>query len=200
MNSGKADAQPAAAPPPSPGGPLQADYEEFRRLLRKALKNILWPYFRTPVACRPGGGNATAVRERLFCYELYHQLRCACDKADFGYWLGGELDKDKHPIIAGGPDPDLVVHEPGDMDHYLCVLEVKPISGSRPGFKKDVNTLTTFTTNYAYHAGILLVYGDRDSAETVIRSKVGTDLQALRTNRVFVLWIRNAQSEPVELQ
>ena len=86
------------------------------------------------------------------------------------------------------------------MDRNLCVLEVKPISGRRSGFKKDIDTLTAFTSKYRYHAGILLVYGDKPEAEAAIRSKVGTDLQTLRTTRVAVLWMRNAQSEPVDLQ
>ena len=86
------------------------------------------------------------------------------------------------------------------MDRNLCVLEVKPINGSDDGFKKDVATLRTFTTNHRYHAGILLVFGDCERAETVIRSKVGIDITLLRTKGVSVLWMRNARSGLVELE
>jgi hypothetical protein len=174
---------------------MDTDYVTFRRLLGKALNEILWLYFKTPVA----GQEEEIFRERIFCYELYHQLRCAFDAESFGYWIGGELDKDRHPIIRGDLKPDLVVHEPGDMDHNLCVLEVKPITGADAGFKKDVATLTRFVTEFSYHSGILLVFGDGEAAESVIKAKIGADLGVLREKHVCVLWAKNAQCRLAEL-
>ena len=174
---------------------MRRDYLIFRQLLDKAIRKILWLYFETPVAGQKKG----AIRERLFCYELYHQLRCICDTSDFGYWLGGELDKIDHPIIRGKYKPDLVIHEPGDEDRNLCVVEVKPITGNARGFKKDIATLTAFVTQYSYHAGILLVFGDLESGESVIRKKVETDVGLLRQKNIFVIWVKSAQSKVVEL-
>ena len=169
---------------------IENDYRVFRHLLDEAIKQICWVYFKTPVA----GQEEEAFRERVFCYELYHQLRCSFDAESFGYWLGGELDKTRHPIIRGDLKPDLVVHEPGDMEHNLCVLEVKPITGADAGFKKDIATLTRFTTEFSYHAGILLVFGNCEAAESLIKCNIGVDLDWLRENRITVLWVKNAQS------
>ena len=175
---------------------MNAKYQEFRQLLNTSIKQILWLYFATPVA----GQTEEVLRERLFCYELYHQLRCVCDKANFDYWIGGELDKTGHPLIRGDLKPDFVVHEPGDMERNLCVLEVKRVTGDEAGFKKDIATLLTFVTQYSYHAGLLLVFGDTENAELIIKSKIGADLNALRQKNIFVIWARRAQSDVVELQ
>jgi len=113
--------------------------------------------------------------------------------------LGGELDKVDHPIIRGNYKPDLVIHEPGDEDRNLCVVEVKPITGNATGFKKDIATLTAFVTQYSYHAGILLVFGDLDSGESVIRRKINCDVGVLRQKNIFVLWAKTAQGGVIEL-
>lgn len=48
------------------------------------------------------------------------------------YSLCGEVDKAGHPLIRGhGLDhlkPDFLVHDPGDLDENLVVIEVKPIT------------------------------------------------------------------------
>ena len=177
---------------------MKADFSNFRTHLDTALAKILWLYFETPVA--GADVEEEVVRERLFCYELYHQLRCACDEASFPYWIGGELDKMKHPIIRSNVKPDLVIHEPGYMTSNLCVIEVKPVSGDAAGFQKDIRTLTNFVTKEAYHAGILLVYGHCDGAEGKIRQKIQTDVSKLRALNIFVLWIENAQAKLIELK
>jgi len=174
---------------------MDNDFNKFRELLTEALREIIFPYFATPVA----GQDDEIARERLFCYELYHQLRCVCDANEFGYWLGGELDKSGHPIIRGDLKPDLVVHEPGDMDRNLCVIEVKPIDGSKSGFKKDIKSLTTFVKEYSYHACILLVFGNSEDAQSVIRRKINCDPDILREKNIFVFWINHAQGPLVEL-
>lgn len=174
---------------------MEKDFAIFRMLLNEALGRILWLYFQTPVA----GSTDEVFRERLFSYELYHQLRNVCDDAGFPYWLGGELDKGRHPYIRGNLKPDLVVHEPGDMDSNLCVIEIKPVLGRVAGFTKDISTLRQFVLEHRYHAGILLVFGDIQGAEELIRSKIATDLAMLRVMRIFVLWIKSAQAEVIEI-
>ena len=174
---------------------MRQDFSDFRDLLNCAIHKILWLYFRTPIA----GQDEEIFRERLFCYELYHQLRIVFDEKGFGYWLGGELDKSKHPLIRGDFKPDFVVHEPGFMDKNLCVLEVKPVTGAIAGFAKDITTLATFVTKYEYHAGILLVFGDALLDAEAVRKKLGLDFNALRKLNVFVIWAQNAQSGVVEL-
>ena len=71
---------------------------EFAVLEEKVLNASLLitaEYFQLPVA------DADSVyRERVYCYELYHQLRGSC--GNFPFSLGGEVDKIGHPHFRNG--------------------------------------------------------------------------------------------------
>lgn len=47
--------------------------ETFVKILRKATANIPPEYFQLPIA----GREDPIYRERVYCYELYHQMRYA---------------------------------------------------------------------------------------------------------------------------
>lgn len=58
------------------GGPHSTDWmEEFNRILREAAARIEPEWFELPIM----GGNSV-YRERVYCYELYHQMRCLWPK------------------------------------------------------------------------------------------------------------------------
>jgi hypothetical protein len=126
----------------------------------------------------PVAGSVLPVyRERVYCYELYHQLRKFW--GDFeGYSLGGEVDKAHHPILNGldiaNTKPDLLVHRPGDMGGNLIIIEVKPITAQSLGIRKDLRTLTAFRHCGQYHHAIYLVYGNKSRA-------IGSFLEVART-------------------
>src|SRR5262245_38397876 len=101
---------------------IAADLGHLHSLIHAAASNVSREYFQVPVA------DAEAVyRERVYCYELYHQLRCLWDR--FPFSLGGEVDKSGNPHFAEGPyaqaEPDFLVHTPGAMGDNLAVIEVK---------------------------------------------------------------------------
>src|SRR4030043_1988755 len=98
------------------------DFECFMQCLMKAGEKIEPHYFQIPTA----GSDELIYRERVYCYELYHQLRIALGD-DFSYKLDGEVDKAGHLSIRGGKKPDFIVHIPDEMDRNLVVIEVKPI-------------------------------------------------------------------------
>src|SRR2546426_8735920 len=94
------------------GGPMYGHFERFAEMLTAATIRVAGEYFQLPVA------DADAVyRERVYCYELYRQLRCLWGA--FPFRLGGEIDKTGNPHFREGPysraKPDLIVHVPGDM-------------------------------------------------------------------------------------
>lgn len=125
-------------------------------------------YFALPVA----GGENLLYRERVYCYELYHQLRVCMEREPFfRYTLHGEVDKKGHPKIAdkcGEKIPDFLFHVPGEMDN-LAVMEVKPSPAGEGELKDDVEKLLCFMEKAAYHRGILLIYGDgKDEAPASI--------------------------------
>ena len=145
---------------------MEKDLTLLRRLMSEAVAHIVQEYFLLPVADAQGGEPLTQYRERVYAYELYHQLRSRWPA--WQYSLGGEIDKQGHPIIHGpdldGAKPDLLVHVPGEMDHNLVVVEIK---ASRPGhlplhrqaLMRDLRKLVAFRT-LGYAAAFLLVFGE----------------------------------------
>jgi len=131
---------------------------ELTRLLEDATRHVPKEYFQLPVV----GSENTIYRERVYCYELYHRIRCLWPD-DTSSSLCGEVDKSGHPLIRGNnldnTKPDFLVHVPGQMDKNELVMEVKPINVKRGGFKKDLQSLTAYRRLANYGRAILLVYG-----------------------------------------
>lgn len=139
---------------------MQEEFEIFERMLSEAASRVDALYFQLPVAQL-----ADAIyRERVYCYELYHQLRIRWN--GFAFSLGGEVDKSGHPLFRGGPyaqaKPDLLVHEPGNMGRNLACVEVKPCIRPVAEFAEDLKKLTWFCHHAEYYWGIFLVYGADD--------------------------------------
>ncbi len=133
------------------------ELEELREKIAIATSLIAPEYFQLPVA-RAGH----VYRERVYCYELYHQLRNVWGGCPYSF--GGEVDKSGHPYFQDGPyaeaKPDLLVHRPGTMDGNLTVVEVKPASVSDDDGRKDLRKLTWFCKKAGYYRGVFLVYGE----------------------------------------
>lgn len=128
--------------------------EEFLAALSRSTAQIESDFFSVPFA-----GMASAVyRERVYCYELYHQLRCALP-SDFLYRPAGEVDKASHPLIRHSFKPDLLIHQAGTMTGNLVALEVKPGTAGTEKLGKDLDTLLYLVEEGLYSLGILLVYG-----------------------------------------
>ena len=126
---------------------LAEDFNYFMKCLLEAGKRVDAHYFQIEVA----GSDELVYRERVYCYELYHQLRNILGD-EFPYKLDGEVDKERHPIIRPelGPEkPDFIVHVPGEMDRNLVVIEVKPIIAKKQDLEKDINILKGFLVVFA---------------------------------------------------
>lgn len=132
--------------------------DDFDVLLAISTQAVPEIYFQLPVA----GREDPSYRERVYCYELYHQLRCKWP-AQSEYSLAGEIDKKGHPLIRGnGLDnvkPDFVVHIPGDMGGNFAAVEVKSVNADSVGLSKDLRTLTAFALHAQYERSLLLIYG-----------------------------------------
>lgn len=142
----------------------------FRQLLREACPNVDASWFVLPV--HPGDRTTAAVayRERVYCYELYHQIRKLEEVHHLGpdeqlrYCLSGEIDKvGLDAVIQGGKEkPDFVWHVPGMSEYNITVVEVKQAwKFDLGGVRKDLETLSTFVSagDRAYREGLLLLYG-----------------------------------------
>jgi hypothetical protein len=130
--------------------------DELSEILRAATAAIEMTYFRLNI-----DGGDPVFRERVYCYELYHQMRMHwTDRCPFV--LNGEVDKSGHQILKSwGADqakPDLLVHTPGAMKGNYAIIEVKHRLNPA-GIRKDLNTLDLFVRKVGYQRAIYLIYG-----------------------------------------
>jgi hypothetical protein len=136
---------------------MRNDLIHFIEVLTQSCTQVGDVYYQLPEA-----KGDRVYRERVYCYELYHQMRCRW--GGFPYSLGGEVDKAGHAIFRGGPysrsKPDFLVHVPGAMDGNLAVVEVKPSTATLRSMEADVRKLLWFCREPAsYYCGTFLIYG-----------------------------------------
>jgi hypothetical protein len=135
---------------------MERELQALEEIIAAASATVAPEYFQLPVA------DADSVyRERVYAYELYHQLRCVW--GHFPFSLGGEVDKKGNPHFQDGPyatsKPDLLIHVPGEMERNLACVEVKPFARPVAEFTSDLEKLTWFCKHARYYRGIFLVYG-----------------------------------------
>lgn len=166
--------------------------DELSHVLSAATQAIDSAYFHIQI-----DGGDPIYRERVYCYELYHQMRrlwpdgCA-------YRLNGELDKAAHPILSQwGADrkkPDLLVHQPGSMAGNHAVIEVKSSRASANGIEKDLETLSLFITKVGYQRAIYLLYGYEADMALVKRIQ---SIASTKDDRAQIeLWLHDAPGKP----
>jgi hypothetical protein len=131
--------------------------DEFTSILERATSAVEEKYFRLPIH-----GGPSIYRERVYCYELYHQMRLLWPP-NSAFSLGGEVDKSGHQALkAAGiasEKPDFLVHVPGHMEGNNIIVEVKTSLLKPKGIKKDIKTLSNFVELARYRRAIFLVYG-----------------------------------------
>ena len=127
--------------------------ERFLQLLLETTSLIQPHYFQLPVAGVPDAISAPACGSTTLRTLISREAMFA-DCA-----LSGEIDKQGHPLIRQY-SPDFVLHVPGRMQNYV-IVEVKPITGSARGIRKDRKTIEYFlSADVGYTKGVHLVYGD----------------------------------------
>ncbi len=118
----------------------------------KATGHVADPYFRLPVA----GNSKLVLRERVYCYELYHHIRAEAPQLD-PLVITAEPDKRGHPAFAIPRNPDFIFHVPGDPSRNDTVVEVQ-CRPTRKHLAKDLNTFTAFSAS-GYSHFVLLLFG-----------------------------------------
>lgn len=120
-----------------------------------ATSNIDKHYFALPVA----GVKKPLLRERVYCYELYHQLRQVLSD-ETQLVLTAETDKRGNPTFTDGhPIPDFIFHRPGDHQENSAVVEVE-CRVSRRHLRKEFRTFKCLQAK-RYRQFILLLFGIR---------------------------------------
>jgi len=100
--------------------------------------------------------------ERVYCYELYHQLRLHQRKSGIAYVWYGEPEKGGNPDFKGKRyKPDLILHVPGMRDNLLAI-EVKRIDARRKAIIEDLRKLSEYIHEHGYAEGLLIIFGDAE--------------------------------------
>jgi len=172
------------------------DFDLFLNCLKKACEKIDNDYIEFKIF-----GSEWKYKERVYCYELYHQLRCILGESS-SYKLNGEVDKARHPIIQkalSAKKPDFIVHVSGEMDKNLVVIEVKSVTTAKKSFsklKKDLETLEGFLDKANYKNAIMLIYGSIDDR---LLQKIKDEFEkykAKKEKRMLLIWHQKCGEEP----
>lgn len=85
--------------------------EKYLNIIIEGLNRVEEPYYHIKTTYALSG----IVRERAFCYELYHQIRCIqTERNEMQLSLNGEIDKRGHLEFDKDDqkNPDFVFHIP----------------------------------------------------------------------------------------
>lgn len=156
---------------------------ELIKLIKDALENVGEEYYKITTTYKTLG----IIRERVFCYELYHQMRLIQDKKKlYNIQIHGEIDKSGHVNFKGSyRNPDFVFHVPGSMEGNAIVVEVKGRLDN-DGICKDFETLSKFTDKkHYYQLGVFIIYNytiddfwnmrGQDIKDTIFKYKCNTN-------------------------
>ena len=151
----------------------------FDIAIKRATLQIEEEYFKMSEC-----GGRRAWRERVYCYEFYHQLRklLCIDSYFCQFALSGEVYKGRPRLPEGETRiPDFIVHVPGTTINY-AVIEVKPAGVFDKGrtkvkrqICKDLKSLQYFDTNckFDYERAIFLIFGEPNlNFKTVLKEEL----------------------------
>lgn len=163
---------------------------ELIEFIKTGMDRVSGSFF-SVVTC---GDVKPIARERVYCYELYHQMRSIQENDNkypslCKYILHAEIDKSGHPRIHNNFNPDMIIHTPGTMDNNLAVIEVKSANKIK-GIIKDFQTLKCMLKCYGYKYGIFISTGFslKELSKSNI-SKIYSSISELDTidNRIHIL-------------
>ena len=99
----------------------------------------------------------TCFRERVWCYEFYHQMRLLNFIDDKDVCINAEPDKTGNNLFQRPINPDFIIHEQGSNDKNLCVIEVKLNLDNKSGIEKDLENLTEMLKKHHYKQAIFVL-------------------------------------------
>lgn len=166
--------------------------QELTQILSSATSAIEHGYFHLQI-----DGGDPVYRERVYCYELYHQMRLRwptpCE-----FYLNGEVDKASHPILqqlkADHVKPDLLVHRPGYMCGNYAIIEVKSTKAPIKGIRKDIKNLDLFIRKVGYQRAIYLFFGYE--INNVLIKRIRRIADELNEIKPIEIWFHHELEKP----
>lgn len=158
--------------------------EEIIEIVVTALNQVPQDFYKLKTTYSENG----IIRERIFCYELYHLMRKNQELLGTSpkFTLHGEIDKSGHYEFSktDQKNPDFVFHVPGKMNNNSLVVEVKGKITPLADIVKDFRTLHKFTSTYNYKAGLFILY---NHTVDQLKQKIGeTLLTQFETNKTCI--------------
>lgn len=162
----------------------------FGDLLGRAAKKVAAEYLLLPQHVPNGVGRQSAYLERVYCYELYHQMRLQMEDVTngeltaavaTGWRVNGEVDK-RSSYIGSQRTPDFIWHIPktGVNGH---ILEVKRSTAEMANVMLDVEKLASFQREASYQHASLLIVGPhlrgKGQFDPVVQAAHGAGLEVL---------------------
>ncbi len=150
----------------------------FLEIFKQGLINVNESYYSIErwgnVNNLPENTNFERYLERVFCYELYHQVRRIMDISEQilpnifrDVSFNGELRKEIIQVILLPQNilplearymPDFLLHSPGNFDNQLLIVEVKTNPElTYAQIQDDLLKIEQFIKNYKYKQGIFLI-------------------------------------------
>lgn len=163
----------------------------YRDLIIKALNSIDSSFYKIEIATSYYESQAVEklVRERYFCYELYHQMRCLDKEMKYSHnntIISPEIDKRGYKLIENNKVPDIIIHEPGTMHNNILIAEVKGVLDTK-GIAKDINTLSVFLNDCNYKYAILILYNStlEELIKKLHKIKAKEDYKSIKNKKYF---------------
>lgn len=164
--------------------------DENFKLIVDAANKVKQTYLLLPTTYEPKG----IVRERVFCYEFYHQLR-SLQGDECLLVINGEIDKRGHPgfKLENRKNPDFVFHCPGSMDKNTIIMEVKGKLSDIDEIAEDFEKLLNWLHYGEYEFGVFLLYNHSlNEFIEVFGNKMGKYNVEFDKGRIFILTLPEA--------
>ena len=172
------------------GDRSQRDLCEFLEMLNLAASRITTDYFK-PVALTTDSVEPQHIwRERVYCYELYHHLRCLLGDRGSRRLFGG-MDKVGNSRYVrkngNGRVPDFIWHEPGTSTNWAAIgvktcAQIDTISTT-------LSALQHYLDSWKYQMVVLYIIGTQHGDN--VYDKVRQKLQNKSIKKLQVLWHRS---------
>jgi len=155
------------------------------KLVIEAIKNVSNDYIRIE---RADGGQQ--YRERVFCYELYHQMRQIQDDFCKSLIINGELDKRSYSGF-NNKVPDFLFHVPGNNDNNEAIFEVKNTLENKDEIINDFKKIDKFINEHGYKIGIFLLYNHSFSDEKQKIKNILEKCEVKNKEKIFIITTKN---------
>jgi hypothetical protein len=163
---------------------MEDDFRHFMLQLTEAGARMKGHFFRLPQA----GSGDFVLYERLYRYELYHQLRIALGDS-YPYMLDGGFGAEGRPHAPGVQKPDFRVHVPDKPNRNLVALGIKPAIAEKKDLKIDITSLDKCISGSSrYYRGVLLIYGDGKQNSTINSIREAKKLIRRFNDRILLAW------------